>query len=128
MAGTFTVDWLPGGVLLQRRTGVLTPEQAKDYVAAVQRAITAAPPSWGVLVDARDAAPQNDEVQALIQGLIKYTVDHDVKRVAVVTKSAITGIQQRRITTAPGMHDMSTIAFFSDYDVALSGLVRELAG
>jgi hypothetical protein len=119
MAGTFSVEWLPGGVLLQRRTGLLTPDQAKAYVAAVEQAVQNAPARWGAVVDTREALAQTDEVQQVIQRLIQFVITKNVERVAVVSTSAITGNQQRRITTAPGMHDPSTVTFHGDYDEAL---------
>jgi hypothetical protein len=120
MAGTFSVEWLPGNVLLQRRSGMLTADEANDYVAAVKAAIAKAPARWGAVVDARNAVAQSDEVQAIIQGLIKYVVGKGVKRVVIVSTSTITALQEKRITTAPGMHDPSTVAFYSDYEAALA--------
>jgi hypothetical protein len=120
MAGTYTVEWLPGGVLLQRRTGLFTLEEANGYVAAVKAAVRSAPVPWGAVVDAREAVAQNEDVQAVIQGLIQYVVSKNVRRVAIVTKSALTGIQQKRITVAPGMHDPNTVGFHHDYDAALA--------
>ncbi len=122
MAGTFMVEWLPGGVLLQRRSGLLTTSEANAYAAAVRKALLKAPARWGAVVDVREATAQTDEVQAIIQDLIKYVVSKRVCRIAFVTSSAITGIQQRRITTAPGMHDPSTVAFYEDYDGAVSAI------
>jgi hypothetical protein len=127
MAGTFSIEWLPGGVLLQRRAGLLTTEQAEAYVAAVKKAIQNAPARWGAVVDTREAVAQTDEVQRIIQGLIQFVVTKNVKLVAIVSTSAITGIQQRRITTAPGMHDPSTLRFHSDYDEALADVLGAIS-
>jgi hypothetical protein len=126
MAGTFNVEWLPGGVLLQRRTGMLTPEQARDYVAAVELAVASRPTPWGSVVDTRNATAQSEEVQSIIQDLIQFVVSHDVKRVALVSTSVVTGLQQRRITIGPGMHDPSTVGFFTDYDEAVADVRRLL--
>ena len=120
MAGTFNIEWLSGNVLLQRRSGMFTVDEAKGYVAAVKEAVKKAPVRWGAVVDTRNAVAQTDEVQALIQELIQYVVTKGVKRVAIVSTSTITGLQEKRITTAPGMHDPSTIAFYSDYDAAVA--------
>lgn len=127
MAGTFSVEWLPGGILLQRRGGLFTVDEANRYVAAVKDAVGSAPPRWCALVDARDAVAQTDEVQAIIQGLIQFVVSKNVTRVAIVTKSALAGIQQRRITTAPGMHDPKTVGFHENYDAAMAELRAELS-
>ena len=127
MAGTFSVEWLPGGILLQRRGGLFTVDEANRYVAAVKDAVRSAPPRWCALVDARDAVAQTDEVQAIIQGLIQFVVSKNVTRVAIVTKSALAGIQQRRITTAPGMHDPKTVGFHENYDAAMAELRAELS-
>ena len=70
---------------------------------------------------------QTDEVQAIIQGLIQFVVSKNVTRVAIVTKSALAGIQQRRITTAPGMHDPKTVGFHENYDAAMAELRAELS-
>lgn len=128
MAGTFSVEWLPGGILLQRRGGLFSVDEANRYVTAVKDAIRSAPPKWGAVVDARDAVAQTDEVQAIIQGLIQYVVAKNVTRVAIVTKSALAGIQQKRITTAPGMHDPKTIGFHENYDAALAEVRAALNG
>ena len=128
MAGTFSVEWLPGGVLLQRRGGLFTVDEANRYVATVKDAIRSAPPKWGAVVDAREAVAQTDEVQAIIQGLIQYVVSKNVTRVAIVTKSALAGIQQKRITTAPGMHDPKTVGFHDNYDAALAEVRAALNG
>jgi hypothetical protein len=120
VAGTFKVEWLPGGVLLQRRGGLFSVDEANNYVAAVKEAVRSAPARWGAVVDARDAVAQSEDVQAIIQGLIQYVVSKNVKRVAIVTTSALTGFQQKRITTAPGMHAPATVGFHHDYDAALA--------
>jgi hypothetical protein len=71
MSGSFSVEWLPGGVLLQTRTGTLTVQQAEQYVAAVRAEVLKAPTPWGAVIDTRGAAAQSEEVQEVIQRLIK---------------------------------------------------------
>ena len=127
MAGTFEVEWLPGGILLQRRAGLFTVEQARAYVAAVEKAVKAAPPAWGAVIDTRSAPAQTEDVQEIIQRLIQFVVAKKVQRIALVSTSVVTGLQQRRITTAPGMHDPSTVAFYSDFDEALAAVRSALA-
>ena len=128
MAGTYKVEWLPGGVLLQRRSGLFSIDEANNYVAAVKAAVRSAPPRWGAVVDARDAVAQNEDVQAVIQGLIQYVVSKNVCRVAIVTNSAMTTLQQKRITVAPGMHDPSTVGFHDNYDAALAEVRAVVSG
>ena len=120
MAGSFTIEWLPGGILLQTRTGSLTVEQAEQYIAAAKLEVAKAPTPWGAVVDTRGAPPQSEDVQELIQGLIKFVVAHKVVRIAMVSTSVITTMQQRRVTTAPGMHDPSTVTFHQDLDEAIA--------
>jgi hypothetical protein len=120
MTGSFNVEWLPGGVLLQTRTGTLTVQQAEQYVEAVKREVAKAPSPWGAVIDTRGAAAQSEEVQAVIQRLIKFVVAAHVARIAMVSTSAITAMQQRRVTTAPGMHDPSTVSFHQDIDEAVT--------
>jgi len=128
MAGTYSVEWQPGGVLLQRRTGLLTAADAYAYVEAVKIALRTAPAVWGAVVDIRDATAQTEQVQAILQDLIKHVVSRNVCRIAFVTKSALTGIQQRRMTTAPGMHDPSTVAFYQSLDEAMDDVRLAIAG
>jgi hypothetical protein len=122
MSGSFKIEWLLGGILLQTRSGSLTVEQAQQYVDAAKREIAKAPRPWGAVVDARGAPAQSEEVQALIQGLIRYVVANNVSRIAMVSTSAITTMQQRRVTTAPGMHDPSTVSFHQDLDEAVAAV------
>jgi hypothetical protein len=127
VAGSFKIEWLPGGVLLQTRTGSLTVEQAEQYVAAAKVAILKAPARWGAVVDTRGAPAQSQEVQELIQGLIKFVVANRVMRIAMVSTSVITTMQQRRVTTAPGMHDPSTVSFHQDLDEAIADVRSAVA-
>jgi len=120
MTGSFNLEWLPGGVLLQTRTGTLTVQQAEQYVAAVKLEVSRAPNPWGAVIDTRGAAAQSEEVQEAIQRLIKFVVANKVARIAMVSTSAITAMQQRRVTTAPGMHDPSTVSFHQDLDEAVA--------
>jgi hypothetical protein len=120
MTGSFSVEWLPGGVLLQTRTGTLTVEQAEQYVAAAKLEVSKAPSPWGAVIDTRGAAAQSEEVQEVIQRLIKFVVSKKCARIAMVSTSAITAMQQRRVTTAPGMHDPSTVSFHQDIDEAIA--------
>jgi hypothetical protein len=126
MTGSFNVEWLPGGVLLQTRTGTLTVQQAEQYVAAVKLEVSKAPSPWGAVIDTRGAAAQSEEVQEVIQRLIKFVVANKVARIAMVSTSAITAMQQRRVTTAPGMHDPSTVSFHQDLDEAVAEVRNDL--
>jgi hypothetical protein len=128
MPGTFHVEWLPGGVLVQTRSGLLSVEQAEQYVAAVEDAVGSAPSPWGAVIDTRSAPAQTEDVQAIIQRLIRFVEAKHVKRIAIVATSAVTGIQQRRITTAPGMHDPSNVSFHHDFDEAVAEVRAALAG
>jgi hypothetical protein len=127
MTGSFNVEWLEGGILLQTRTGTLTVEQAEQYVAAVKREVSKAPSPWGAVIDTRGAPAQSEEVQEVIQGLIKFVVASKVSRIATVSTSAITAMQQRRVTTAPGMHDPSTVSFHQNLDEAVAEVRNALA-
>jgi hypothetical protein len=119
MSGTFKVEWLPGGVLLQSRTGVLTVEQAREYVAAVERAVGSAPARWGAVIDTRDAVAHGADVQTVISGLIQFVNSKGVRRIALVSTRATTEIQQKRVTTAPGMHDPSIVSSHRNLDEAI---------
>jgi hypothetical protein len=127
MTGSFNVAWLPGAVLLQTRTGTLTVQQAEQYVAAVKVEVSKAPSPWGAVIDTRGAAAQSEEVQEVIQRLIKFVVANKVARIAMVSTSTITAMQQRRVTTAPGMHDPSTVSFHQDLDEAIAEVRNAVA-
>lgn len=127
MTGSFNVEWLPDGVLLQTRTGTLTVQQAEQYVAAVKLEVSKAPSPCGAVIDTCGAAAQSEEVQEVIQRLIKFVVANKVARIAMVSTSAITAMQQRRVTTAPGMHDPSTVSFHQDLDEAVAEVRSALA-
>ena len=127
MPGSFKVEWLPGGVLLQTRTGSLTVEQAERYVAAAKHEIARAPGRWGAVVDTRGAPPQSEEVQKLIRGLIKFVEANKVVRIA-------NGIDERHHhdATPPGhdstrMHDPSTVSFHQDLDEAIAAVRSAVA-
>jgi hypothetical protein len=126
MTGAFDVEWLAGGVLLQRRSGMLSVEQAQQYVSAVLAAIKDRPDRWGAVVDTRNAGVQTEEVQAILQGLMQVVAANNVARVALVSTSVVTQMQQRRLTTAPGMHDPSTLLFFTDLDEAVAAVRKHL--
>jgi hypothetical protein len=123
MSGTFDVEWQPDGVLLLRRTGLLSLDEGIAYAAAAKKAIRAAPADWAILVDLRDAGA-GDEVRAQIGSIVQYSVKHNVRQIAVVTMTAAEGIQQRRISTAPNLVDSSVIAFYTDVDEARAALRR----
>jgi hypothetical protein len=80
------------------------------------------------VVDGRDAGVQVEQVQDIIQQIIQFVVSQGVSRVAmVVASSAVTGMQQRRLTTSPGMHDAETIGFFTDFDEAVADVTQALS-
>ncbi len=124
MAGTFEVAWLPGGILLLRRSGMLTVDEANAYVAAALAALEKTPARWAAIVDLRRSVAQTDDVQTLVQDLVKQVASKNPQRMAVVSGSAITTIQERRITIGPGLHDPSTVVFHDDYDAALAELKK----
>jgi hypothetical protein len=122
MAGSFEVKWLAGGILLLRRSGLFTLDEARAYVTAAEKELTKTPVRWGAIVDLRQAIAQTDEVQELVQGLVRKVAAKGPLRMAVVTTSTITTIQERRITIGPGLHDAATTDFFDDYDTALQAM------
>jgi hypothetical protein len=82
--------------------------------------VSMAPSPWGAVIDTRGAAARSEEVQEVIQRLIKFVVAAQVARIAMVSTSAITAMQQRRVMTAPGMQDPSTVSFHQDIDEAVT--------
>jgi len=49
-----------------------------------------------------------------------------MRRIAIVGNSALTQMQQKRITTGPGLHDKDKIAFHTDMDEAIRDVKRVL--
>jgi F0F1-type ATP synthase gamma subunit len=97
----------------------MSVDEASDYAATAARMVTTAPARWGAVVDVRGAVAQTEEVQQIIQRIIQAFVSNDVARIAMVSNSTITEMQQRRVATQPGMHDPKTLAFYRDFDQAV---------
>src|SRR5450432_538323 len=127
VAATFTVEWLQPGILLLRRTGLLSVDEANQYAATATRLLQTAPARWGAVVDVRGATAQTEQVQAIVQRIIQTFVSKNVARMAMVSSSTITEMQQRRVATAPGMHDPKTLAFFGDFDAAVADVQSAIA-
>ena len=127
MSGTFSVEWQSDAILLVRRTGVLSVEGGEAYGAAVMEAMRAAPPAWVALVDLRAAGRSGEEVRGQIASIVQFALEQHVKQIVIVTSSAVDGLQHRRVTTAPGLLDMSMIAFYTDFDQALAASRRHLS-
>jgi transcriptional regulator GlxA family with amidase domain len=127
VAATYTVEWLQPGILLLRRTGLMSVDEASEYAATAARMATTAPARWGAVVDVRGAVAQTDEVQQIIQRIIQAFVSKNVARIAMVSSSAITEMQQRRVATGPGMHDPKTLALYRDFDQAVADVKTAIA-
>jgi hypothetical protein len=56
--------------------------------------VSKAPSPWGAVIDTRGAAAQSEEVQEVIQRLIKFVVARKVAQIAMVSTSAITAMQK----------------------------------
>lgn len=126
MSASFEFAWRDDGILMVRRTGLMTLQDADDYLDATRRAHQDAPQVWGIVVDVRDAPPQTDAVQAKIQDVVQFHVAAGVRRVAIVGKSVVTQMQQKRITTGPGLHAQDKIGFYTDLDEAISDVKAAL--
>ncbi len=74
MAATYTVEWIQPGILLLRRTGLMSVDEASEYAATAARMVTTAPARWGAVVDVRGAVAQTDEVQQIVQRIIQAFV------------------------------------------------------
>lgn len=127
MPGSYEIEWQPGDILLMRRSGFFTVPEAEEYVGAAKDAMATAPEAWGLVVDVRAAPPQSEEVQAILTRLMRFTVSRGVRRTAVVAAQAVTNLQQKRITTKPGLHDRDAIAFHSSIDDAFDDVRQALA-
>ena len=127
MPATYTVEWFQPGILLLRRSGLMPVDEANDYAATAARLTQTASARWGAVVDVRGASAQTEQVQAIVQRIIQAFVSKNVARMAMVSSSTITEMQQRRVATAPGMHDPSTLAFFSDFDAAVADVRSAIA-
>jgi hypothetical protein len=127
VAATYTVEWFQPGILLLRRTGLMSVDEASEYAATAARMVATAPVRWGAVVDVRGAVAQTDEVQQIIQRIIQAFVSKNVARIAMVSSSAITEMQQRRVATEPGMHDPKTLALYRDFDEAVADVKAAIA-
>jgi hypothetical protein len=127
VAAIYTVEWFQPGILLLRRSGLMSVDDANDYAATAARLVQTAPARWGAVVDVRGASAQTEQVQAIVQRIIQAFVSRNVARMAMVSSSTITEMQQRRVATAPGMHDPKTLAFFNDFDAAVADVRSAIA-
>lgn len=120
MPASFEFSWRDDGILMVKRSGFMTLEEADEYLEATRKAAESAPAMWGIVVDVRDAPPQRGDVQAKIQDVAAFhAAQRGMRRIAVVGSSVLTQMQQKRITTGPGLHDKSKIAFHTDIDEAI---------
>jgi hypothetical protein len=119
MAGTFEISWDEPSVLHVRRSGLFSLDDAASYQVAMERALAAARPPFGIVVDVRGAPAQSEEVQPTLERVMRATEQAGVTCVAIVADSTITKIQQRRMTTQPGVHAVDAVTFHTELDAAL---------
>lgn len=124
MSSTFEFNWRDDGILVVKRTGLMTPADADAYFEATRKAQEQAPPVWGMVVDVREAPPQNEQVQAKLQEVVKFHVANGVRKVAIVGKSVVTTMQSKRILTGEGLHN--EIDFYTDMDQAIEDVKKAL--
>ena len=62
MAATYAVEWFEPGILLLRRTGLMSVDEANDYAATAARVGRTAPPGGGALAAAELEVPSGSTV------------------------------------------------------------------
>lgn len=128
MAGTFEVNWDEPSVLHVRRTGLFSHDDAESYRVTMERVLAGAVPPWGIVVDVRGAPAQIPDVQPILEQVMRRTEESGVTCVAIVVDSSVTKMQQRRLTTQPGLHAVDAVTFHTELDDALLHVRAAVAG
>ncbi|MDX6256437.1 MAG: hypothetical protein QOJ11_2771 [Frankiales bacterium] len=126
MAASFEWSWVDDAILLVRRTGLMSVQEAEQLLKATEEATAAAPAVWGMVVDVRDAPPQADAVQSKLRDVVAMHVERGVSRVAIVTRGTVTGMQMKRMASEPGMFEVSRVVYFNDLDEAMADMRQAL--
>lgn len=127
MGGSFEVAWADSSLLQVRRSGLFSVAEAESYQAAMEEALRAARPPWGIVVDVRGAPAQSVAVQPILEGVMRRTEEAGVCRVAIVVESAVTKLQQRRLTGAPGAHSSDSVVYFTEVGAAIQDVRSAVA-
>lgn len=127
MPEPYEVEWAAIDVLVIRRRGFLTLEQAEAYFAEVKREIRKAPIRWGLVVDTSESAAQGEEVTAVLQEQMEYTASSSARRVSVVTGRAVASMQTKRLN-ATAKYAPDVISFHESFKEAYADVRRFLDG
>jgi hypothetical protein len=119
VSGSYEINWDEPRVLHVRRSGLFTMTDATNYRVAMERELKAAAPPWGLVVDVRGAPAQTPDVQPTLERVMRSTEKAGVAIVAIVVDSTITKMQQRRMTTQPGLHSVDSVTFHTEVEDAL---------
>jgi hypothetical protein len=119
MPGTYEINWDNPSVLHVRRSGLFSIDDAHSYQRDMERALQSAVRPWGIVVDVRGAPAQTPEVQPTLEHVMRSTELAGVTCVAIVVDSTVTKMQQRRMTTQPGLHAVEAVSFHTELDAAL---------
>jgi hypothetical protein len=78
---------------------------------------------WGMVVDAREAAPNNDPQYEALWSDERAAATRHFGHVVVVVRSAVSALQVRRLQTADGLQGASQ-RVMHDVDAAIAALVQ----
>jgi hypothetical protein len=127
MSEFYEIAWATETILVMRRRGYLSIEQASKYFADAMRAIDEAPETWGMVVDTREAVAQSEDVTAVLQEQMNYTARSGACRIAVVTGSTVASMQTKRLNAIAG-YAPDAITFHQSYEDALADVQRAVTG
>jgi hypothetical protein len=125
MPDPYEIAWTTGNILVMRRHGYMSIEQANKYFADAKRAIGKARGTWGLVVDTTDAATQSEDVIAVLQEQMNYTAKSGARRTAIVTGKVVASMQTRRLNAMAG-YAPGAITFHESYDEAYADVQRAL--
>lgn len=123
---SYDIAWAAEDILVIRRRGYLTIDQANDYFAESKQAMDDAPSTtWGLVVDASDAVPQSEAVTAVLQEQMNYTAQSGARRVAIVTGRVVNTMQLKRLNASAGWAP-DALSFHQSYDEAYADVQQAL--
>jgi hypothetical protein len=125
MSEPYEIAWATDNILVLRRRGFMSVDQAKSYFAAAKRAFDGAPEKWGLVVDTAEAATQSEEATAVLQEQMSYTASSRARRIAIVTGRTVPSMQTKRLNASAGFAP-DAVTYHQFYDDAYADVERAL--
>jgi hypothetical protein len=125
MPEPYDITWAAEDILVIRRRGFMTLDQANKYFLEAKHAMDEAPSHWGLVVDTSEAVAQKEDVSAVLQEQMNYTATAGASRVAIVTGRVVGTMQVKRLNAGAGWAP-DVLSFHDSYDAALADVKQAL--